>query len=131
MKPDSESIGQSGQKLSRRKLLTDAAAVGASFMIVPRHVLGGAGFVAPSDKVTLASIGLGRQGQAVTMELLAHPDVQVIAVCDCNRFSKNYLEYGKNDFSCASSTVSTASPRSRKRARASSSARDMSIGAKI
>jgi predicted dehydrogenase len=97
MKPNPESVSHSEERLSRRKLLTDAAALGASFMIVPRHVLGGAGFVPPSDKITLASIGLGRQGQAVTMELLAHPDVQVIAVCDCNRFSKNYLEYGKND----------------------------------
>ena len=65
-------------------------------MIVPRHVLG-APFVPPSDRITLASIGLGRQGQAVTMELLARPDVQVVAVCDCNRFSKDYAEYGEND----------------------------------
>src|SRR5580692_7955660 len=79
-------------QLSRRAF---AGAV-ASFMIVPRHVLG-APFVPPSDKLTLASIGLGRQGQAVTMELLARPDVQVVAVCDCNRFSKDYVEYGEND----------------------------------
>ena len=31
------------------------------------------------------------------MELLARPDVQVVAVCDCNRFSKDYAEYGEND----------------------------------
>jgi hypothetical protein len=78
-------------------MIVDAAALASSFMIVPRHVLGGSGYVSPSDKVTLASIGLGRQGQAVTMELLARPDVQVISVCDCNRGSKNYIEYGKND----------------------------------
>ena len=67
-----------------------------SFVIVPRHVLGGTGYVAPSDKVTIASIGLGRQGQAVTMELLARPDVQIVAVCDCNQQSKDYAEYGDN-----------------------------------
>jgi predicted dehydrogenase len=59
-------------------------------------VLGGVGYVPPSDKVTIASIGLGRQGQAITMELLARPDVQIVAVCDCNRQSKNYAEYGDN-----------------------------------
>jgi len=30
------------------------------------------------------------------MELLARPDVQVVAVCDCNRESKDYVEYGSN-----------------------------------
>ena len=73
-----------------------AAAGAAAFTIVPRHVLGGQGHVAPSDKVTIASVGMGRQGMAITMELLSRPDVQVIAVCDCNRESKNYIEYGKN-----------------------------------
>jgi predicted dehydrogenase len=67
----------------------------AAFMIVPRHVLG-APFIPPSDRTTLATIGLGRQGQAVTMEMLARPDVQVVAVCDCNRGSKDYAEYGSN-----------------------------------
>lgn len=84
-------------QVSRRDLLQRAVTSAASFMIVPRHVLGGAGYVAPSDKVTIASIGLGRQGQAVSMELLARPDVQIVAVCDCNSGSKNYVEYGDND----------------------------------
>jgi predicted dehydrogenase len=73
-----------------------AFAGAAAFMIVPRHVLG-APFVPPSDKITLASIGVGRQGLAVTMELLARPDVQVVAVCDCNRGSQDYVQYGAND----------------------------------
>ena len=30
------------------------------------------------------------------MELLARPDVQIVAVCDCNEESKNYAEYGDN-----------------------------------
>jgi len=68
----------------------------AAFTIVPRHVLGGQGHVAPSDRVTLASIGMGRQGMAVTMDLLSREDVQVIAVCDCNRYSKDYAEYSAN-----------------------------------
>jgi len=65
-------------------------------MIVPRHVLG-APFVPPSDKITLASIGVGRQGLAVTMDLLARPEVQVVAVCDCNRSSEDYVQYNAND----------------------------------
>jgi hypothetical protein len=72
-----------------------AIAGAAAFSIVPRHVLG-APFIPPSDRISVASIGLGRQGQAVTMGLLARPEVQVVAVCDCNRGSKNYIEYGSN-----------------------------------
>lgn len=81
--------------ISRRDILRGAAASAAAFTIVPRHVLG-RGFVAPSDKVTIASIGLGRQGQAITMELLARPDTQIIAVCDCNESAMNYAEYDDN-----------------------------------
>jgi predicted dehydrogenase len=78
--------------ISRRAFAAGAAA----FLIVPRHVLGGQGYVAPSDKVNIATIGLGRQGEAITMELLARPDVQVIAVCDCNKSGRNYVEYSPN-----------------------------------
>jgi hypothetical protein len=78
-------------------LLTRRAFAGAAaFMIVPRYVLGGKGYVPPSDRITVASIGMGRQGQVVTMNLLNRPDVQVVAVCDCNRGSKDYVEYGNN-----------------------------------
>ena len=81
----------SSSKITRRAF----AGAAAAFTIVPRHVLG-APFVPPSDKVTMATIGLGRQGMAVTMSLLARPEVQVNAVCDVNRGSKNYIEYSPN-----------------------------------
>lgn len=91
MKPD-QSTRRTTAKLTRRAF---AGAAAAAFTIVPRRVLG-APFVPPSDKITLATIGLGRQGEAVTMGLLARPEVQVIAVCDVNRGSKDYAEYGSN-----------------------------------
>ena len=79
--------------LTRREFVSTASA----FIIVPRHVLGGPGYVPPSDRITLAAVGMGHQGFAVTMNLLARPDVQVIAVCDCNKSSKDYVEYADND----------------------------------
>jgi predicted dehydrogenase len=81
---------QKSDALTRRSF-----AGGAAFAIVPRHVLG-APFVPPSDKITLASIGMGRQGMVVTMSLLARPDIQVVAVCDPNESSHDYVEYGDN-----------------------------------
>src|SRR5215471_8767460 len=71
--------GPMDQSVSRRALLGAAA-----FTIVPRHVLG-APFVPPSDRINIATIGLGRQGEAVTMSLLPRPEVQIVAVCDVNR----------------------------------------------
>jgi predicted dehydrogenase len=71
-------------------------AAASAFTIVPRHVVARSGQPAPSDRITLAAIGMGRQGMAVTMDLLARPDVQVIAVCDCNQGSKDYAEYSAN-----------------------------------
>lgn len=42
--------------ISRRKFITTAGALATGFTIVPRNVLGGAGYVPPSDKVNIAFI---------------------------------------------------------------------------
>ncbi len=49
-----------GIEISRRDILAGAATCGA-FMIVPRHVLGGRGQTAPSDRINLACVGAGGQ----------------------------------------------------------------------
>ena len=67
---------------SRRQFLKTAAATVATFNIVPRHVLGGPGFVAPSEKVNVALIGGGGQGHSNLKNLFQLEDVQVIAVAD-------------------------------------------------
>ena len=84
--------------VSRRQLMRTggAAAAAAVFTIVPRHVLGGAGFVAPSEKITLACIGFGTQAIREIGGILASPDVQVVSVCDVEKDGVNYLEWGKN-----------------------------------
>jgi len=47
----------------RRTLLKTAAAATAGFTIVPRHVLGGQGTPAPSDKLNIAAVGIGGMGK--------------------------------------------------------------------
>ena len=44
---------------SRRKFIKSLGIAGAAFTIVPRSVLGGNGFVAPSDTLYIAGIGAG------------------------------------------------------------------------
>jgi predicted dehydrogenase len=64
--------------MNRRQFLGSAAAV-AAFTIVPRHVLGGARQVPPSEKLNIACIGVGGQGasdiQSVSTE-------NIVAMCD-------------------------------------------------
>ena len=49
--------------LSRRKFLSNVAASGAAFAIVPRHVLG-RGFIPPSDMLNIAGVGIGGKGSS-------------------------------------------------------------------
>jgi predicted dehydrogenase len=49
---------------TRRSFLKTGAIAAAAFTIVPRHVLGGNGFLAPSDRLIIAGIGVGGKGQS-------------------------------------------------------------------
>src|SRR5437870_4605564 len=80
-----------------RRAFVRGGMTAAAFSIVPRRVLGGPGHVAPSDKLTLACIGVGAQGTRVMLDFLKQPDVQVVAVADVNRQSSDYSEWGTNE----------------------------------
>lgn len=84
--------------VSRRKFLAQASAAGIGFSIVPRHVLGGVGFVPPSDKINMAFIGVGSQGMRVMINFLKEPDVQGVAVCDVNKSSADHPQWGEHEF---------------------------------
>jgi predicted dehydrogenase len=71
-----------GSGSSRRQFMTSAVSAVAAATIVPRHVLGGPGFVAPSDKVNVAVIGVGGQGRTNLRSLFQEADCQVIAIAD-------------------------------------------------
>ncbi len=82
-----QEVGQAGA-LSRRKFLNRAAGACAALAIphlVPASVLGGAGSVAPSNRIVVGCIGVGGMGKGDMGMCLALPDVQVVAVCDPKR----------------------------------------------
>src|SRR5208282_6756756 len=62
--------------MSRRKFIGTASSVVAGLSVVPRHVLGGPSFVAPSEKINVAIIGCGGQGQSNVRALFQHKDAQ-------------------------------------------------------
>ncbi|MBI4663848.1 MAG: Gfo/Idh/MocA family oxidoreductase [Verrucomicrobia bacterium] len=85
-------LNRSHKGIARREFLTQSAAA-AGLTIVPRRVLGRASQVPPSEKITLAGIGLGGQGMQNIEALLAFPEIQVVAVCDVDRERDNYLSW--------------------------------------
>lgn len=64
-----------------RRTFLKQAAVASSFFIVPRHVLG-RGFLAPSDRITMGFIGLGKQVGGLQRNFLQTDQVQLVAACD-------------------------------------------------
>jgi predicted dehydrogenase len=70
------------QKITRRKFVAGTAAGAASAaMIVPRHVLGGVGYTAPSDTVNVALVGCGGQGKSDSGEIVSGGQ-NLVALCD-------------------------------------------------
>jgi len=66
---------------SRRDFIKKSALVLGAFAIVPRHVLGGKGFLAPSDTLTKAIIGVGGMGRGH----IEYEGTKVLAMCDVDK----------------------------------------------
>ena len=82
--PRSTNSTQKKTTTRREFLATAGGAAGAaafSFTIVPRHVLGGVGFIAPSEKVNVAGIGAGGMGGG-DIATHAKNGANIVALCD-------------------------------------------------
>jgi len=74
-----------GRKLTRRGFFGATAKLGAAIAapaIVPASVLGKGGSVAPSDKLIMGGIGIGRRASYVLGCMLWEPDAHFVAICD-------------------------------------------------
>ncbi|AIM36351.1 Gfo/Idh/MocA family protein [Sphingobacterium sp. SG20118] len=67
---------------SRRDFLKKAALFGAGVTILPRHVLGGAGFTAPSDMLNVASVGVGGMGAGDISRFASSGKANIAFLCD-------------------------------------------------
>ena len=77
--------------LERRSFIKAATAATFAFNIVPRHVLGGEGHTPPSEKITLAGIGIGGVGHS-QLRACDKAGFQIVALCDVDD------EYAKKTF---------------------------------
>ena len=73
---------ESASYLDRRSVLKKSALLLGGIFIIPRHVLGGAGWVAPSDKIGLGFIGTGKQSKGLAQRFSKLKDAQIIAASD-------------------------------------------------
>lgn len=71
----------SPQSPGRRDFIAKTAAL-STFFIVPRFVLGGKGYRAPSDILNVGFIGAGRQALGLQRNFLNTGEMQILAVAD-------------------------------------------------
>ncbi|HOZ45640.1 MAG TPA: Gfo/Idh/MocA family oxidoreductase, partial [Candidatus Hydrogenedentes bacterium] len=67
--------------LNRRQFLKTSAVFAVPY-VVPSSVLGADNAVAPSNRITVGCIGVGRMGRGDLREFLGFDEVHVVAVCD-------------------------------------------------
>lgn len=84
---------KSKKTINRREFIGSASLASLAFTILPRHVIGGPGYIAPSDKLNLAYIGCGTQGLREMCELIVNPELQIVSVCDPNKMSTDYIDW--------------------------------------
>jgi hypothetical protein len=76
MKKNYKTKNGESNNLSRRNFIGKVGAATAGFIVVPRNVLGGKGYKAPSDMINVAGIGIGARG-AADIQGIADPDVPI------------------------------------------------------
>ncbi len=93
MKNDKDTKSQ----LNRRDFIKKSA-IASSFLIVPRHVLGGEAHVAPSDKVNIAGVGAGGRGRS-NIRSCAHENIYALCDIDDNEVAQTLGEDWATSFS--------------------------------
>jgi hypothetical protein len=90
-------------KISRRKFLAGATTVATAPLVLSACVHGRKTAVAPSERITVAGIGLRSRGLHDLRWLMSKDDVQFVAICDVQQRERDRIkahvdgEYGNTD----------------------------------
>ena len=76
------SASKSNKIWTRRNFLKTVGSAAISFSIVPRHVLGGARHVPPSETIHVAGIGVGGVGHGQLRSISQQANTEIVALCD-------------------------------------------------
>jgi len=77
----SDRLSMSRIRTSRRNFIKRSVFATTTFTILPRHLLGGKGFIPPSDQLTKGIVGVGNMG----LEHFAYEGTRLLAVCDVDK----------------------------------------------
>jgi predicted dehydrogenase len=88
---------QNKSNLSRRNFIKNASVAAAAFTIVPRFVLGGKGYRAPSDMLQVAGIGAGGKGESDIAAFAKSGKANIAFLCDVDerRAAKSVAAFPK------------------------------------
>lgn len=68
--------------MNRRNFIGKTAAGAAAVTVIPRHVLGGNGFISANDKTNIGFIGAGKQSYTLLDGIGSCKETVVVAACD-------------------------------------------------
>lgn len=104
--PFPQTINDPGSSINRRQFLKRAALAGGAWAIpsvIPGTALGLNGGVPPSERIVFAGMGIGGRGTGVINWMLPEKDIQVVAICDAKKSSREAFKrtvdakYGNSD----------------------------------
>ena len=75
-------MSQNSDSPTRRDFLKKSAVAAMAFYIVPRFVLGGRGYTAPSDQLVIAGVGVGGKGESDLASFAKTGKVRIAYLCD-------------------------------------------------
>src|SRR5688572_27283552 len=95
--PLKKTTPSSSENISRRKFVQIAGLAATAFTIVPRHILGGTGYRAPSDTLYVAGIGVGGKGESDLASFAKSGKAQISYLCDVDdrRATKSVASFPK------------------------------------
>jgi predicted dehydrogenase len=79
MNPNKKDVEKPKKTITRREFMGRTAAATAGLMIIPRHVLGGRRYAAPSDLLNIGCVGVGGKGFS---DVQAASTENIVALCD-------------------------------------------------
>lgn len=90
-------LNSDSTNISRRNFIRTSALSAAAFTIVPRFVLGGKGFRAPSDTLYVAGIGVGGKGESDLTRFAETGKATIAHLCDVDdrRAAKSVANFPK------------------------------------
>ncbi|MFT4018375.1 MAG: Gfo/Idh/MocA family oxidoreductase [Agriterribacter sp.] len=71
--------------MRRKDFIKTTLLSAAAFTIVPRHVLGGKGYIAPNDHINLGFIGVGKQARGLLKGMSKLAETITVAACDVDK----------------------------------------------